>query len=119
MMPLIIILPWPSRNLHPNARAHWGTRQRCARKARTDAGWAAMEAGLKRMKADALSVTAVFYPPDRRQRDVDGMLSNIKSYLDGIADVVGVDDSKWSIAIRREEPRKPGAVHIEIQAVAA
>lgn len=29
----------------------------------------------------------------------------------------GVDDSKWNLAIRREPPRKPGGVRIEIREV--
>lgn len=64
-----------------------------------------------------LKVTAVFFPPDNRRRDVDGMLSSIKSYLDGISDVIGVDDSKWQIALRREEPRKGGLVRVELEHV--
>jgi crossover junction endodeoxyribonuclease RusA len=77
-----------------------------------------MEAGVRRNDPDipqALKVTAVFSPPDSRRRDEDGMLSNIKSYLDGIADAVGVNDSKWQIAIRREAPTKGGAVRIELE----
>jgi crossover junction endodeoxyribonuclease RusA len=63
-----------------------------------------------------LKVTAIFAPPDNRRRDIDGMLSSIKSYLDGIADVIGVDDSRWQIAIRREAPIKGGSVRIELEA---
>jgi crossover junction endodeoxyribonuclease RusA len=111
----IVELPWPSRDLHPNARVHWGRKAKAVKTARTDAAWMARASGLKKMAADALSVTAVFLPPDNRQRDTDGMLASCKAYLDGIADVVGVDDSRWNINIRREEPRKPGSVRIEIE----
>lgn len=114
-MPLVIILPWPARELHPNSRGHWSARSKAAKKARADAGWAAREAGLKPMTAHALSVTAVFYPPDNRRRDTDGMLSSIKSYFDGIADVVSVDDSRWNIFVKRKEYRKLGAVEIFVE----
>jgi crossover junction endodeoxyribonuclease RusA len=87
---------------------------KAAKRARNDAAWAARAGGLQIIEATALDITAVFAPPDRRRRDADGMLSAIKNYLDGIADVVGVDDSKWSISIRRDEPVKLGAVRIEI-----
>lgn len=111
-----IDLPWPERALHPNTRVHWGTRARAAKKARKLAAWETrVTAGVTRIKADALLVTAVFCPPDRRPRDDDNMLSSIKSYLDGIADVIGVDDSKWHISLQREEPRKNGAVRIVIE----
>ena len=43
------------------------------------------------------------------------MLSACKAYFDGIADFIGVDDSKWSIAIRREPVVKGGAVRIELE----
>lgn len=116
-MALILELPWPSRDLHPNSRVHWAKRARAAKQAREEAGWSARAAGFRRIDANAVSVTAIFIPPDKRRRDSDGMLSNIKSYLDGISDVIGVDDSLWNIAIRREAPRKHGAVRIEIEAV--
>ncbi|TGQ11205.1 endodeoxyribonuclease RusA [Mesorhizobium sp. M4B.F.Ca.ET.215.01.1.1] len=112
-------LPWPPRELHPNARVHWSKRAKAAKQCRT-LGWGmTLTAGVRRNDPDIpqdLKVTAIFSPPDNRRRDVDGMLSSIKSYLDGIADVIGVDDSKWQIAIRREAPRKGGAVRIELEA---
>lgn len=115
----IVDLPWPDRKLHPNYRfSHWAPRAGAAKAARKTAAWSAKAAGLRPIDAIALSVTAIFYPPDRRRRDLDGMLSSIKSYLDGIADVVGVDDSKWVIGLQREEPRKNGAVRIVIEEAA-
>jgi crossover junction endodeoxyribonuclease RusA len=113
-----IDLPWPSRDLHPNARVHWSKRAKAAKKARADAGWAAKAAGIRPADPDipqCLKVTAIFSPPDNRRRDIDGMLSNIKSFLDGISDVVGVDDSKWHIALRRDPPVKGGEVRIELE----
>lgn len=113
--PIRIDLPWPPRVLHPNARVHWGKRAKAAKKARADAMWATRAVVVDPIIADALRVTTIFTPPDNRPRDEDGMLSNIKSYLDGIADVVGVDDSKWRITIRKEAPRPLGNVRIEIE----
>ena len=116
---IAIALPWPSRSLHPNARVHWSRRAKDAKQARMTAGWCAKEAGIRSGGPDipqALKVTAIFSPPDNRRRDVDGMLSSIKSYLDGISDVIGIDDSKWSIALRKEAPVKGGLVRIELEA---
>ncbi|MBZ9759463.1 endonuclease [Mesorhizobium sp. CA8] len=116
---ITIDLPWPPRELHPNARVHWRRRARAAKMCRT-LGWGmTLTAGVRGNDPDipqALKVTAVFFPPDDRRRDEDGMLSNIKSYLDGISDVIGVDDSKWQIAIRREAKRTGGLVRIELEA---
>lgn len=114
---IAIDLPWPSRDLHPNARVHWAVKARATKTARADAGWAAKAAGVKKIDAGSLSVTAIFSPPDKRQRDTDGMLSSIKAYFDGIADIIGVDDSKWQISLRREPMVKGGSVRIEIEVV--
>ncbi len=112
-----IELPWPPRELHPNARIHWAAKARITRKARLWAQQATWAAGIRKAQPDtALKATAVFAPPDNRRRDTDGMLSSIKAYLDGISDVIGIDDSKWQLALRREDPRKGGAVFVELDA---
>jgi crossover junction endodeoxyribonuclease RusA len=118
----IVELPWPSRDLHPNARVHWARKAKATKQARSDAAWLALSSGVRTYDfagADRLGVTLVFIPPDNRARDTDGMISSVKGYCDGIADVVGVDDSKWVLSIRREEPRKPGFVRVEISNVAS
>lgn len=112
--PVRIELPWPSRVLHPNARVHWAAKARATKLAKSEAAWWAKAAGAKPIKANVLSVSITFFPPDKRRRDVDGMLASIKAYIDGIADVVGIDDSNWSISMRRDEPREHGAVLFEI-----
>lgn len=112
-----VTLPWPDRVLHPNARVHWTVRAKAGRKARALAGWTALASGLAPLSATRLAIVAAFTPPDNRTRDTDGMLSAIKAYLDGIADVVGVDDSRWDIILRREAPQKPGSVCIRIEGV--
>lgn len=117
-MTIVIILPWPHRDLSPNSRCHWSRKARAAKAARHEAGWAALESGARALQADRLDVTLTFTPPSRRRMDTDNMLSSMKPGLDGIAEVVGVDDSKWSISLRREEPRAPGFVKIEIQEAA-
>ena len=113
-----IDLPWPSSLLHPNARCHWAQKARATKKARADASVAALAAGIRKIEASALAVTAIFSPPDNRRRDSDGMLSSLKPTLDGISDVIGVDDSKWEISIKRSPPIKGGNVRIEISELA-
>lgn len=55
-----------------------------------------------------------FCPPDNRARDLDNMLAASKALLDGVADATGIDDSLWSLSIRRGEKRKGGAVIVVI-----
>lgn len=111
----IIDLPWPSRDLHPNARVHWARKAKAAKAARQDASLVAKGAGLHRAGATAVSLTAIFCPPDGRRRDIDGMLSSMKPSLDGLSDAIGVDDSEWAISLRREAPIPGGNVRIEIE----
>lgn len=113
-----IRLPWPSRDLHPNARVHWSKKAKAARAAREDAAWWAKAAGARKIKAESIVATLTFIPPDARRRDLDGMVTSIKSALDGIADIIGVDDSKWLFVLNREPPKHPGEVRIEIREVA-
>ena len=74
---------------------------RAKKAARTSAAWKAKVDGLGRIDADALHVTVTFFPPDRRHRDLDNMLSASKALLDGVSDVVGIDDSKWTLNVSK------------------
>lgn len=66
------------------------------------------------MEPKPINVTITFCEPDKRRRDMDGMLSQTKNMLDGIADAIGVDDHLWNLALRRGKVRKGGAVVVEI-----
>lgn len=116
---IAIDLPWPNRALSPNSRIHWRPKAAIAKTSRQYAIWCAREAGIRANDPDIpqhLKVTAIFMPPDNRRRDLDNMLASMKPALDGIAQAIGIDDSKWQIAIRKEAPVKGGAVRIELEA---
>ena len=66
------------------------------------------------MAEKGLHLRITFHPPDNRRRDLDGMLSAIKSGLDGLSDALGVDDSKWALTIRKGEKRQGGDVMVEV-----
>ncbi len=110
--------PWPNPNLSPNARSrtHW-KRTRAIKAYRTGCGWEAKTQGARRIEADSLSVVITFHPPDRRHRDRDNMIASFKSGQDGIADVIGVDDSKWVTTYHIGEPVKFGRVVVSIPEV--
>ena len=110
----LVRLPWPPAVLSPNARAHWARRSTAAKKYRADACLLSQSQGCRALDADRLTVEVTFYPPDKRRRDMDNLLAQIKSGLDGIADATGVDDSNWHIGIRRDEPVKGGAVLVHV-----
>lgn len=98
-----LTLPWPPKELSPNARQHWSTLAKAKKEYRAACAWTAREQGARRIEAEKLHLALVFYPPSRRAFDLDNALARMKSGLDGLADVLGVDDSRWSLEIRRAE----------------
>jgi crossover junction endodeoxyribonuclease RusA len=50
-------------------------------------------------QGEPLRVTLRIYSPDKRRRDWDNIVASIKSGLDGIADALGADDSRFRLAI--------------------
>lgn len=100
---LQLTLPWPPADLSPNARGHWSKLARAKKAYRAACAWTAQEQGAKRIEADRLHLTITFVPPNRRAHDLDNCLARLKSGLDGLADVLGVDDKHWSLAIDRAE----------------
>ena len=111
---LILTLPWPPADLSPNARGHWSKLARAKKAYRAACAWTAKEQGARKVEADALAVRITFVPPDRRARDTDNMLASIKAGLDGLADVLGVDDSRWTLTIARAD-EVGGMVRVEVR----
>lgn len=112
----MIVLPWPDKRLSPNARVHRMQVAPIRKKARNDAMWACKAAKMyfPHLRDVGLHLRITFHPPDKRRRDLDNMLASIKSQLDGIADVIGVDDSMWGLTLVRGCVVKGGSVNIEV-----
>lgn len=116
-----IVLPWPSRALSPNSRAHWRRKASAVAVARADANWITKAshgfAGAQKSvcaNEDPIPVTMTFYPPDKRHRDDDNMIGSAKALRDGIADALGVNDRRFRTAYHFGEPEKPGRVEVVI-----
>ena len=87
---------FPAPVLFPNRKAHWRLVNQ-ARQAQKQLSYlAGMEArdGVEFTRDTELTAFIDFYPPDRRTRDFDGLLSAIKGAIDGVCDAVGVDDKQ-------------------------
>ncbi len=108
-MILSIALPWPDKHLSPNSRTHnkakipyvQAARELafCAVREQPQYDWQGMDGGLM------MIVTA--HPPDRIRRDLDNVLSSLKSYQDGICQAMHIDDYQiieirisWGIVIK-------------------
>ena len=116
-MSLRVALPWPAVPLWPNRKAHWRTKAEAVKKAKSDAMFLTLEAlhilrGLH--GENKLSVAIKFQPPTRRRYDLDNALAALKGPLDGIAYALGVDDSRFQLALERGEPVKGGCVMVTI-----
>lgn len=116
---LRIILPWPARGLHPNARMHWAPKAKLTKAARALASEAAREAreavGLGDWaERGEIPITVTFLPPDKRPRDLDGLLSQSKAYLDGVADSLGVNDRRFRPSLQLGAVVKGGRVAVDV-----
>ena len=94
---ITIDLPWPPKELSPNARVHRMQRARVARQYRSDCAWATVESAggihrCPRLTGSDLELIAEFRMPDKRWRDADNLLAMIKSGIDGVCDVTGIND---------------------------
>ena len=98
---ITIELPWPDKRLNPNARNRWA-KIKATTQARNDAYYITREvAGPYELIKGPNIYSAVpigyktqyiFYPPDRRRRDIDNCQAMMKAAQDGVADALGVND---------------------------
>lgn len=111
---MIFTLPWPPRDLSPNARVHHMALARAKKAYRHACAWQAVAQGAKKIEAPRLHLTLTFVPPNRRAHDLDNCLASIKAGLDGVADVLGVDDRNWSLTLHKSDA-VGGFVLVEVQ----
>lgn len=120
-------LPWPPRELSPNARIHYLAKARAVKAYREQAYWltaasrdaeradhAANFLIIKRPKDSPITLAFTFHPPDKRKRDLDSMFSSCKAAIDGIADALGVNDVLFEFNLKRADPVKGGCVKVQI-----
>jgi len=109
----MITLPWPPRELSPNARVHFRTKAAATKAYREQAYWLA-KASLLAMPEGRINLRFDFHPPDKRRRDLDNMLASIKAGVDGIADAHEVNDHRFAFWLSREDPVPNGKIVVSI-----
>lgn len=110
----LIELPWPPKELSPNARTHFHAKARAAKAYREQAYWIANASPLAMPSEGGIALRIEFYPPDARKRDLDNMLASFKAAIDGIADAHGVNDQRFGFWIGRNDPVKNGKVVVSL-----
>lgn len=95
MTALRIDLSWPAAELSPNARKHHMVVSRFKKAAKIEAGWATKIARPFDWSPPEgqIPIHLIAHPPLAwRTGDADNLVSRIKGHLDGIAQVLGVND---------------------------
>jgi crossover junction endodeoxyribonuclease RusA len=112
---MIVELPWPPKELSPNARVHWGEKSRFAKKYRRDCFLLAKIANVRIDWDGDIHLFIDFYRPAKRNHDRDNLVSQIKSGLDGMADAMGINDVRFLIhPFIKDETASGGKIIIKI-----
>ena len=97
-------LDWPPKKLSPN-----GSQGDYRGKAKVKAGYRrdcmilARAARLKLPDSKEIPINVEYFPPDRRRRDWDNCVAMSKGLFDGVADALGIDDSRFVPTIKLHE----------------
>lgn len=116
MSAVSFILPFPEKALWPNGRAHWGAKARAVAKHRTRAYLAVLAGGAPKAEPGSrVSITVTVHPKTRHPIDRDNCVAALKSYIDGFADALGVDDRNFETPeIAFGEPVKGGLLAVTL-----
>lgn len=110
-----IELPWPPKELSPNARTHWAKRGKVAKNYRGVCYMLTRQSRIDVNGTPRILLDLEFIPPDRRRRDDDNMLASFKAGRDGLADALDIDDSRFVTQLRVSRETVPGgAVRVRI-----
>lgn len=110
-----ITLPWPPKELSPNARSHWAKKAKFVKAYRQECFVIARNAGLVATWGGPIHLWVTFYPPDRRRRDDDNVYASFKAARDALADAMGVDDNRFRYRpFLHDEVRPGGEVVVSI-----
>ncbi len=111
-----IELPWPPKELSPNARVHWAKLSHIKKKYKNDCMWICKG---KRIPPSThnyvfLLLNIKFCPPDKRLRDSDNCIASFKAGQDGLAEALGVNDKIFNNTYEFGPPTKHGKVEVTI-----
>ena len=117
-----VTLSLPPNALSPNSRPHWAVKARAAKAHRGEAFLmtcvAYARSGMIIDDADDLLIRTLFLHRVQRRRDRDNALASLKAALDGVAEALGVDDSRFIVGpVRFSTGVAVGSVELEVECV--
>lgn len=112
-----ITLPFPPASLSGHAKGHWRVKSGPTAKHREWARMVTLGSGVLVPTTGDIRVHVRFIPPDRRG-DRTNYPNRMKPYFDGIADALGVNDSRFLPSYEFAEPKMPGHVEVTVEAFA-
>lgn len=109
----MIVLPFPSSILAGHAEQGRWEKARAV-KAHRAAAKEATEAVAPSVPAEGDIRIHMRFVPANRRGDRVNFPNRMKPYIDGIADALGVNDSRFLPSYEFAEPEKPGRVEVEL-----
>ena len=110
-----IELPFPPSSLSGHNKGHWRAKSGIVAKHREWARRATLAAKVAAPETGDIRLIVTFYPPNRRGDRIN-FPNRCKPLFDGIADALGVNDSRFVPAYYFAEPVKGGRVVVEVAA---
>jgi crossover junction endodeoxyribonuclease RusA len=111
----VIELPFPDAKLAGHNTGHWKALSGVVRKHREWAKFATLSAAIGVHDTGDILLLVTFIPPNRRGDRIN-FSNRMKPYFDGIAEALGVNDSRFLPAYKYADPQMPGKVIVEIAA---
>lgn len=116
---VVVALPLPPMQLHPNVRTHWRAKAEWTKAARAVAMGCAYNVRPPQPFARCTAV-ANFRFTQARRRDPDNLMAWMKGQIDGLTDAqIWIDDSvvRWLPPVVLIEPGQPGGITVTVTPV--
>ena len=106
-------LPFPPSSLSGHHNSHWRVVRKVSNAHRQNAKDTASEQAFAVPEEGDIPLHIHFVPPDRRG-DRTNYWNRCKAYIDGIADALEVNDSRFLPSMSFAEPQSPGWVEVTV-----
>jgi crossover junction endodeoxyribonuclease RusA len=111
----VLTLPWPPKELSPNARLHWRALDKAKKAYKAECAWTLFgQPAPELTPGERIPLIITISPPDKRKRDRDNLQYALKYGLDQLAVHLGVDDFLFDPSYQFAEPVKGGKIVVEV-----